>query len=161
MLSFVFQMTETDEPSKIVEVKRVEHAEQLSASEQALQRRGLWKRMSLYSGVFTDESVSSMIVKPFLICVHPAVIWAFLTLAFPVLCPYIDGRTPWRVDRNSLTLHQGPSEYLSSRRKSSPRHHIFSPQHSWGISQLEQWSVAYSLASCAAGFPTMSQDALP
>jgi hypothetical protein len=49
------------------------------------QRETLFRRMSPYHGVFSPVPLWKMIVTPFLIVVNPAVIWACLTIAFPVL----------------------------------------------------------------------------
>jgi hypothetical protein len=48
-------------------------------------RKSLVQRMSISNGTFSDESLLILTLRPFFILCNPAVIWAVITLAFPVL----------------------------------------------------------------------------
>lgn len=40
------------------------------------------KRLAFFSGRYTEESWLSLIVAPFTICIHPAVLWSIVTISF-------------------------------------------------------------------------------
>ncbi|KUJ13364.1 MFS general substrate transporter [Mollisia scopiformis] len=46
-----------------------------------LKRNSFPRRLALYSGRYTNQSFFSLTVRPFVICVNPAVIWSTLTIA--------------------------------------------------------------------------------
>ncbi|KAK5230381.1 hypothetical protein LTR47_007797 [Exophiala xenobiotica] len=49
-------------------------------------RKSLVQRMAIYSGTYTEESFVTLIVRPFIVLLNPAAIWAVLTMAFTTLC---------------------------------------------------------------------------
>lgn len=48
-------------------------------------RRSFVAKLSPVSGVYSKDSLLKLVVTPFLTLLNPAVIWALITLAFPVL----------------------------------------------------------------------------
>ncbi|KAK7883535.1 hypothetical protein LTR67_011111 [Exophiala xenobiotica] len=48
-------------------------------------RKSLVQRMAIYSGTYTEESLFTLIVRPFIVLLNPAAIWAVLTMAFTTL----------------------------------------------------------------------------
>ncbi|KAK5243660.1 hypothetical protein LTS06_010633 [Exophiala xenobiotica] len=48
-------------------------------------RKSLVQRMAIYSGTYTEESFVTLIVRPFIVLLNPAAIWAVLTMAFTTL----------------------------------------------------------------------------
>ncbi|KAF9891622.1 hypothetical protein FE257_003633 [Aspergillus nanangensis] len=69
----------TDSPRKETGLQEVENIEMEVIPPP--QRKAFLQRLSLYSGSYSDIPLPTMIMKPFLILVHPAVIWSTLLLS--------------------------------------------------------------------------------
>lgn len=48
-------------------------------------RSSIISRMAPFNGTYSNESLLKLIIRPFAILMNPAVIWAVITLSFPVL----------------------------------------------------------------------------
>lgn len=60
---------------------QIENAETPPAPSAVGKRKSLARRMALYNGTFSDDNVLKMLLKPFAILIHPAVIWSTLVIA--------------------------------------------------------------------------------
>ncbi|KAI1611222.1 major facilitator superfamily domain-containing protein [Exophiala viscosa] len=50
-----------------------------------MRRESIWHRMLPFHGTYSETSLLKLLIRPFLIIINPAVIWAGITLVFPVL----------------------------------------------------------------------------
>jgi hypothetical protein len=77
-----------DELKRETTHKHEEHgpaATRTLTSASGVRKRGLVSKMAPFYGTYSDESLIKLIIRPFAVLINPAVIWAVLTLAFPVL----------------------------------------------------------------------------